>query len=99
MLEPLARKHGIPEMKHPPRNRERLESISGRALIGAASAAAGAMLAYFLDPGSGARRRALHSDRLFRGMRETNRIVRRVASDLSGRGRGILPRLRNFLFY
>src|SRR5687767_6221214 len=58
---------------------------------------AGALTMYFLDPDTGARRRALVGDQLIKGRRKLNRAARITKEDLANRGRGMMIEAKNRL--
>ena len=66
------------------------------AMLGVASGAAvGAALEYFLDPGSGRRRRRVSADRTARIVRRTLRRGARLERAAGARGAGLAKRLRH----
>jgi uncharacterized membrane protein len=61
------------------------------------SAAASALLSYWLDPDTGRRRRALAADRLTRTANDGRRLAGLVARDASHRGAGLAAQARSLL--
>ena len=68
------------------------------ALVGAiAGFGAGALTMYFLDPVTGARRRALVGDKVVKGRRKMARAARITKEDLANRSRGMMIEAKNRL--
>jgi hypothetical protein len=66
------------------------------ALVGAiAGFGAGALTMYFLDPDTGARRRALVGDKVVKGRRKLTRAARITQEDLANRSRGMMIEAKN----